>query len=54
MKSKIAFSLLLIGCAGVDGPQAFASAIMFLIGLFILWTESKKIDVATDQSRNVY
>ena len=42
MRSKIGFVLFLIGCAGVDGPQAFASAIMFLIGLFILWTESKK------------
>lgn len=47
MKSKIGFVLFLMGCAGVDGPQAFASAIMFLIGLFILWTESKKIDVPT-------
>lgn len=42
MKSKIGFVLFLMGCAGVDGPQAFASAIMFLIGLFVLWTESKK------------
>lgn len=42
MRSKIGFVLFLMGCAGVDGPQAFASAIMFLIGLFILWTESKK------------
>lgn len=47
MKSNIGFVLFLIGCAGVDGSQAFASAIMFLIGLFILWTESKKIDVPT-------
>lgn len=54
MRSKIGFVLFLIGCAGVDGPQSFASAIMFLIGLFILWTESKKIDVPADQSRNVY
>ena len=54
MKSKIGCVLFLMGCAGVDGPQAFASVIMFLIGLFILWTESKKIDVPADQSRNVY
>ena len=54
MRSKIGFVLFLMGCAGVDGPQSFASAIMFLIGLFILWTESKKIDVPADQSRNVY
>lgn len=54
MKSKIGFVLFLMGCAGVDGPQAFASAIMFFIGLFVLWTESKKIDVPADQSRNVY
>lgn len=54
MRSKIGFVLFLMGCAGVDGPQAFASVIMFFIGLFILWTESKKIDVPADQSRNVY
>ena len=47
MRSKIGLVLFLMGCAGVDGSQAFASAIMFLIGLFILWTESKKIDVPT-------
>lgn len=54
MRSKIGFVLFLIGCAGVDGPQSFASAIISLIGLFVLWTESKKIDVPADQSRNVY
>lgn len=53
MKSKIGFVLFLIGCAGVDGPQAFASASIFSIGLFILWTESKKID-APPTKANVY
>lgn len=51
MKSKIGFVLLLIGCAGVDGPQAFASVIMFFIGLFILWTESKKIDAPPTKAK---
>ena len=54
MKSKIGFVLFLIGGAGLDGEQMLASAIISLIGLFILCTESKKIDVPTDQSRNVY
>lgn len=54
MKSKIGFVLFLIGGAGLEGEQMLTSAIMFLIGLFILWTESKKIDVPADQSRNVY
>lgn len=51
MRSKIGFVLLLIGCAGVDGPQAFASVIMFFIGLFILWTESKKIDAPPTKAK---
>lgn len=42
MKSKIGFVLFLIGGAGLEGEQMLTSAIMFLIGLFILWTESKK------------
>ena len=54
MRSKIGFVLFLMGCAGVVGSEAFASAFMFFIGLFVLWTESKKIDVPADQSRNVY
>lgn len=53
MKSKIAFILFLIGCAGVDGNFT-VSALMIMISLFFLWKESKKIDVPTDQSRNVY
>jgi hypothetical protein len=54
MRSKIGFVLFLIGCAGLDGEQMLASAIISLIGLFVLWTESKKIDVPAGQSRNVY
>lgn len=54
MKATIGFVMMLIGSAGLDGEQMLASAIISLIGLFILWTESKKIDVPTDQSRNVY
>lgn len=54
MKRKIAFILFLIGGAGLDGEQMLASTIISLIGLFVLWTESKKIDVATDQRGNVY
>ena len=42
MKSKIGFVLFLIGGAGIDGEQMLASAIISLIGLFVLWTESKK------------
>lgn len=42
MKSKIGFVLFLIGGTGLEGEQMLTSAIMFLIGLFILWTESKK------------
>ena len=53
MRSKIGLVLFLMGCAGVDGSQAFASAIMFLIGLFILWTESKKIDVPTAKQKRL-
>lgn len=36
MRSKIGFVLFLVGCAGMDGPQRIASAVMFLIGLLIL------------------
>lgn len=46
MKSKIAFILFLIGCAGVDGNFT-VSALMIMISLFVLWKESKKIDVPT-------
>lgn len=53
MKSKIGFVLFLIGGAGISGEQGTVSAAIFLIGLFILWKESK-IDVPTDQSRDVY
>ena len=52
MKSKIAFSLLLIGFAGTDGNFP-VSTVLVLISLFILWKESKKIDVQP-ASRNVY
>ena len=47
MKGKIGFVLFLIGGAGLEREQMLASAIIFLIGLFILWTESKKIDATT-------
>lgn len=53
MRSKIGFVLFLMGCAGVDSNFT-VSALMIMISLFVLWKESKKIDVTTDQSRNVY
>lgn len=54
MKATIGFILFLIGGAGLDGEQFIASAIVAGIGMLILLKESKKIDVPTDQSRNVY
>ena len=53
MKSKIGFVLFLIGGDGLDGNQMLASAIIYFIGLFVLWTESKKIDVPADQSERL-
>ena len=49
---KIGFVLFLVG-AGMDG-NLLVSAIFLLSGLLILWNESKKIDVPTDQRGNVY
>lgn len=53
MRSKIGFVLFLIGGAGIDGEQMLASAIISLIGLFILWTESKKNRRTSRPKQNV-
>lgn len=53
MKSTLGFVMMFIGSAGLDGDQMIISGAIAMIGMLILLKESKKIDVATDQSRNV-
>ena len=54
MRAKIGFLALLIGGAGLDGPDSTICTVIMLVGLIICLIESKKIDVPADQSRNVY
>lgn len=53
MRSKIAFVLFLIGCAGSDSNFT-VSAILVLFSIFALWHEGRKIDAPTNHSRSVY
>jgi hypothetical protein len=45
--SKIGFWAMLIGGAGLDGPDSTICTVIMIVGLIICWKESKKIDVAT-------
>lgn len=54
MRAKIGFLAMLIGGAGLDGPDSAICTVIMIVGLIICWKESKKIDVPADQSRNVY
>ena len=44
MRTKMGFLMLLIGGAGLDGPESAACAVVAVIGLMICLKESKKID----------
>lgn len=54
MRAKIGFLALIIGGAGLDGPDSTICAVIAVIGLIICLKESKKNRRSTDQSRNVY
>lgn len=57
MKKKfmetMGFILFMVGPSGKDGEHGMRCTMLFLLGLIILWKESKKID-AQPASRNVY
>ena len=44
MRAKIGFLAMLIGGAGLDGPDYKKSVATIIVGLAILLYESKKID----------
>lgn len=44
MKAKIGFLAMLIGGAGLDGPDSTICTVIIIVGLIICWKESKKID----------